>query len=213
MLEMSVRVSIILFQALILPEQAPIMLFQASIWSDEASILIIERLICIFQAPIMFFKASILPEQAPIMLFQASILIIERKHDTVPLQIVEVNATFQGGDLLKFKKYITNQIIFPLEANIRKWSGKTYIRFIVDWDGKVKDVSVLKSSGYKVLDDEAFRVVKASPVWTPALSNGVYVPQIIIFPIIYKALGVTRYETETTGPTNRYQAPPQSFMK
>jgi len=136
-----------------------------------------------------------------------SISVLCCKHDTVPLQIVEVNATFQGGDLLKFKKYITNQIIFPLEANIRKWSGKTYIRFIVDWDGKVKDVSVLKSSGYKVLDDEAFRAVKASPVWTPAQSNGVYVPQIIIFPIIYKALGITRYET--TGPTYNTISPSQ----
>jgi TonB family protein len=129
------------------------------------------------------------------------------KHDTVPQEILETGATFQGGDLLKFKKHITSQLIFPMEANMREWSGKTYVRFIVNWDGKVKDVSVYKSSGYKVLDDEAFRVVKASPVWTPGQLNGVYVPQIFIIPIIFKALGVTRYET--TGPTYNRISPSQ----
>lgn len=123
-----------------------------------------------------------------------SISLLSPKHDTIPHEIVEIPAKFQGGDIIKFNKFLSSQLSLPLEANIRKWSGKTYVRFIVDWDGKVKDVSVYKSSEHKVLDDEAIRVVKLSPVWTPAQSNGVLVPQIFIIPVKFKALGTTRYQ-------------------
>jgi len=123
-----------------------------------------------------------------------SISLLSPKHDTIPQEIAEVAAKFQGGDLIKFNKFLSTQLSLPLEANVREWSGKTYVRFIVEWDGKVKDVSVYKSSGHKVLDDEAVRVVKFSPAWTPAQSNGVFVPQIFIIPIKFKALGTISYE-------------------
>ena len=124
-----------------------------------------------------------------------SISLLSSKHDTIPLEVAEVAAKFQGGDLFYFlKQHVNNNLRLPHTDYERKWNGKTYVRFIVDWDGKVKDVSIYKSSNYKVLDDEAVRVVKLSPAWTPAQSNGVFVPQIFIIPIKFKALGTISYE-------------------
>ena len=68
--------------------------------------------------------------------------------------------------------------------------GKSYIRFVVDWDGQVKDVSVFKSSGFKPLDNEAVRVVKLSPRWTAAKNNDICVPQQFVLPVEFKNLGV-----------------------
>ena len=68
-----------------------------------------------------------------------SISLLSPKHDTIPQEIAEVAAKFQGGDLIKFNKFLSTQLSLPLEANVREWSGKTYVRFIVEWDGKVKD--------------------------------------------------------------------------
>jgi TonB family protein len=116
------------------------------------------------------------------------------KHDTVAQNVVDVNAKFQGGDLSKFQGYISREIRFPVEAIKNKWGGKIHIKFIVNWDGKVKDVSVYSSSKRKLLDEEAIRVVKTSPDWTPAQLDSVYVPQIFIIPITFKSLGITDYE-------------------
>jgi|WetSurMetagenome_2_1015567.scaffolds.fasta_scaffold67995_1 TonB family protein len=111
-------------------------------------------------------------------------------HDTTVQLFVEKNAKFQDGDLLSFRKYVMNKIVMPPEANINRYQGRATIKFIVDWDGQVKNVVVYKSSGYKVLDDEAIRVVRLSPVWISAKNNTVCVPQQFILPIDFITLGV-----------------------
>ena len=68
--------------------------------------------------------------------------------------------------------------------------AKSHIKFVVDWDGQVKDVTVYKSSGYKVLDVEAVRVIKRSPLWTSAKNNNVCVPQQFVLPVTFINLGV-----------------------
>jgi protein TonB len=111
-------------------------------------------------------------------------------HDTIVQVVVEKSAKFQEGDLSKFRNYVMLNIRYPLEANINSYSGKSHIKFVVDWDGQVKDVTVYKSSGYKVLDVEAVRVIKRSPLWTSAKTNNVCVPQQFVLPVTFVSLGV-----------------------
>jgi TonB family protein len=114
-------------------------------------------------------------------------------HDTIVYINVEKSAKFQDGDILKFRKYVAMNICYPSEAfNNLGMQGKSYVKFIVDWDGQVKEVSVFKSSGFEVLDNEAVRVVRTSPLWCSAKINNVCVPQQFILPIEFKHLGVTR---------------------
>jgi len=111
-------------------------------------------------------------------------------HDTIVQINVEKSAKFQNGDLLMFKKYLAMNIRYPFNEMISKCQGKSYIRFVVDWDGQVKDVTVYKSSGNKNFDNEAVRVIKQSPIWTSAKNNNVCVPQQFILPVVFKNLGV-----------------------
>jgi len=111
-------------------------------------------------------------------------------HDTTVHLIVEKNARFQNGDILKFRTYVMSNIRMPLEAMTNKYQGRSVIKFTVDWDGQVKDVTVLKSSGYKILDYEAVRVIKKSPVWISAKVNNICVPQQFFLPIEFRNYGV-----------------------
>jgi protein TonB len=111
-------------------------------------------------------------------------------HDTIVQVAVEKSATFEEGDLIKFRTYVMKNIQYPVEAQVAGYSGKPYIQFVVDWDGQVKDVTVLRSSGYKILDDEAVRVIKKSPLWTSAKTNNVCVPQQFVLPLSFKSLGI-----------------------
>ena len=111
-------------------------------------------------------------------------------HDTIVQVVVEKSAKFQEGDLSKFRNYVMLNIRYPMEAQVNRYAGKSHIKFVVDWDGQVKDVTVFKSSGYKVLDVEAVRVIKRSPLWTSAKTNNVCVPQQFVLPVTFVSLGI-----------------------
>ena len=82
------------------------------------------------------------------------------EHDTTVQIVVEKNALFQDGDLNNFNRYVAMNLKYPISAIEYKHQGTSYIKFVVNWDGQVKDVTVFKSSEYKTLDKEAVRVVK-----------------------------------------------------
>jgi protein TonB len=111
-------------------------------------------------------------------------------HDTVVYVNVEKNAIFNGGDIIEFRNFVAKNIKFPIEAlKDNTAHGKVYVEFIVNWDGKVRNVKVYKSSGHKTLDKEAVRVVKISPVWIPARNNNICVSQRFVIPIVFRKLG------------------------
>lgn len=111
-------------------------------------------------------------------------------HDTVVQLIAEKSAQFQDGGLEAFNRFVCSFISYPIVAIQRQYQGTSYIKFVVNWDGQVKDISVYKSSGYKMLDKEAMRVVKLSPAWIPAKNGDVCVPQQFILPVKFQSLGV-----------------------
>lgn len=68
-------------------------------------------------------------------------------------------------------EWVYKYIRYPESAVQEGLQGKTTIGFIVETDGSLSNVHVVKSS-YAVLDDEALRIVKASPKWKAAKLNG-----------------------------------------
>lgn len=111
-------------------------------------------------------------------------------HDTTVMINVQIEARFQGGDIVKFRNYVSRNIRYPMEAQIKNEQGKAYVGFIVDWDGLVKRIKIYKTSGSKLLDAEAIRVIALSPRWTPAKNNNICVPQQLILPLVFKSLGI-----------------------
>ena len=79
------------------------------------------------------------------------------------------------------KDLIHRHLVYPAKARKMGWEGKVITSFIVSSGGNVRDVRISKSSGYRILDDNAVKAVKdASPFPKPPVEA-----QIII-PILYR---------------------------
>lgn len=86
-----------------------------------------------------------------------------------------------GGESEMYK-YISEYLRYPRTTD----QGQSVIRFAVSEKGKVKDVTVLKSSGSKMLDNEAKKVISRMSNWEPGLKNGKPVSVHFTIPINFK---------------------------
>lgn len=99
--------------------------------------------------------------------------------------IVEETATFQGGDLQSFVKWVQANIKYPKEMAETTVIGKILVQFTVDQKGKVVDIKILRGLD-PLLDNEVIRVLNSSPKWTPAKQGGRAVKQTFTIPIVFK---------------------------
>ncbi len=85
---------------------------------------------------------------------------------------VEVDAEFPGG-LGAWRKFLERNLSADVATgnNAPAGSYTVMVRFIVDKEGNVSDVKAVSSHGYG-MEEEAVRVIKRGPKWTPAIQNG-----------------------------------------
>src|ERR1700743_245923 len=83
---------------------------------------------------------------------------------------VEKEPGFPGGDEA-FLKYLSKNIHYPAIAKENNVQGKVFLSFVVEKDGSLTDVKTVRGIG-SGCDDEAMRVLKASPKWKPGIQNG-----------------------------------------
>ncbi len=104
--------------------------------------------------------------------------------ECVSFAVVEQKPTFPGGDtaLLSF---ISRNIVYPDEAKDSNIEGKVYVQFVIDKNGDVKNVSIVKGV-CNSLDSEALRVIKMLPRWTPGKQRGKAVEVSYLIPINFK---------------------------
>ena len=88
-----------------------------------------------------------------------------------PFFLVEVMPSFKGGGLEKYREWIINRTSYPTAAIEKKITGTVYLTFIVEKDGSVSNVTVVKGV-HPLLDDVATKVISESPKWTPGLQRG-----------------------------------------
>ena len=92
-------------------------------------------------------------------------------------------AEYPGG-LEAMSSYIAKSVVYPEKAKADGVQGKVYVQFVVEPDGSVGDVTVLRGVGGEC-DDEALRVVKSMPKWQPATFKGNPVRSKYVIPIYY----------------------------
>jgi protein TonB len=97
---------------------------------------------------------------------------------------VEQNPEFPGG-IQELYKYIGSHIVYPSIARENGLEGKTTVRFVVEKDGSVTDVTVLRGFD-KACDAEAVKVVKSLPKFQPGRQNGRSVRVYYTIPISFK---------------------------
>jgi protein TonB len=84
--------------------------------------------------------------------------------------IVEDPPAFPGGELA-LRKYLATNVRYPETAAQNDIQGTVYVRFIVDTDGSVTNVEILRGVD-PLLDKEAKRVVESLPKWQPGRQCG-----------------------------------------
>ncbi|MRS04025.1 energy transducer TonB [bacterium] len=102
-----------------------------------------------------------------------------------PFLIVEEMPTFMGGDLNYFRQWVQSRTKYPQEALENEISGKVILTFVIEKNGSVSQVKVVKGV-HPILDDEAIRVVSSSPRWKPGLQRGHNVRVRYTMPLIFK---------------------------
>lgn len=84
--------------------------------------------------------------------------------------VVEEMPSFPGGDEALFK-FIGANIDYPQMAVDAGITGKVYITFIVNDEGEIENIKLLKGIGGGC-DEEAIRVLGTMPKWTPGKQRG-----------------------------------------
>jgi protein TonB len=96
---------------------------------------------------------------------------------------VEKEAFFPGG-YPALMSYIQTNLVYPTEGIEINAQGKCYLRFIVDYEGRISSVKVLRGiQGCPECDREAIRVLKGMPEWEPGKVGGVSVSSYFDLPI------------------------------
>ncbi len=84
--------------------------------------------------------------------------------------VVENMPEFPGGEASMYK-FIGKNIEYPRMAKESGISGRVFVTFVVERDGSVTDVQILRGIGGGC-DEEAIRVIKMMPKWTPGKQRG-----------------------------------------
>lgn len=91
--------------------------------------------------------------------------------DETIYDFVDKMPEFPGGKS-EMSVYLSKNVKYPLEAKEIGAQGRVICEFIVNTDGSISDVKVVRSGGYYFLDNEAIRVVASMPKWNPGAKNG-----------------------------------------
>lgn len=87
-----------------------------------------------------------------------------------PLSLVSEMPLFPGGPAA-LKLYLDNNLRYPNMARSNEIQGKVFVSFVVNTDGSIVDVKVVRGVGGGC-SEEAIRVIKAMPKWKAGMNNG-----------------------------------------
>ena len=99
-------------------------------------------------------------------------------------QIVEEMPQYPGGENA-LMDYVSKNVVYPKEAQEKGISGRVFVSFIVEKDGSVNEVKVMRGIGGGC-DEESVRVIKAMPKWKPGKMKGKPVRVSYMMPITFR---------------------------
>lgn len=97
---------------------------------------------------------------------------------------VEVQASFKGG-MDQWYVYLKNNLKYPTQARRMGIEGTAIVRFVVNTDGSIQDVELVRTIGGGC-DEVAMEVIKKSPNWNPGRINGKAVRSRMTIPIKFR---------------------------
>ncbi|MBQ6724346.1 MAG: energy transducer TonB [Paludibacteraceae bacterium] len=110
---------------------------------------------------------------------------VEEEEEEVVFVVVESMPEFPGGQQALFK-YLSENVKYPMIAQENGIQGRVICQFVVNKDGSIVDVEVVRSGGDPSLDKEAIRVIKSMPKWKPGKQRGKAVRVKYTVPVNFK---------------------------
>lgn len=95
----------------------------------------------------------------------------EQSEEEMVFLVVDEMPAFPGGQEALFK-YLTDNVIYPQIAKENGIEGRVICTFVIEPDGSISNVEVVRSGGDPSLDKEAVRVIKSMPKWKPGKQRG-----------------------------------------
>ncbi|WP_166925374.1 energy transducer TonB [Flavobacterium poyangense] len=92
---------------------------------------------------------------------------------------IDIKPEFPGG-IEAFNKYVEQNFKIPNTNTALK--GKIYATFIIEKDGSLSDIKILRDIGYET-GKEAIRVLKGAPKWIPGKANNKLVRVLYSLPV------------------------------
>ena len=135
----------------------------------------------IFAIATMVLSSLVTPCRAQVMSPET----LEKLEKNNVLPVAEQMPEFPGG-MPALMEYLKKEVRYPKKCREAGVEGRAIITFVVKKNGKVKDFEVARSSGNKLLDKEAMRVIKKMPKWKPGMHEGKNVNVMFALPISFK---------------------------
>lgn len=105
--------------------------------------------------------------------------VIQRVSNDTVLIAPEINPMYKGGSL-ELQNYLIKELKWP--SSDFGYSGTVYIGFIVEKDGHITNVEVVRGL-CSFCDKEAIRVISRMTDWTPGIDKGKEVRAKVILPV------------------------------
>ncbi|WP_028902418.1 MULTISPECIES: energy transducer TonB [unclassified Prevotella] len=109
--------------------------------------------------------------------------VVAKKNQQV-FDVVEQMPEYPGG-MAAMVEYLSKNVKYPADAEKKKVEGKVFVTFVVDTDGSITDVTLMKKV-FPSLDAEAMRVISAMPKWVPGKQRGQVVRVRFTVPIMFR---------------------------
>ncbi len=104
--------------------------------------------------------------------------------DSLIFTVVEEMPHFPGGEDARYQ-YLAENLNYPVEARVNGIQGRVFVTFVVEKDGSISNVRVLRGIGGGC-DEEAVRVVSNMPRWKPGRQRGNPVRVQFNMPLLFK---------------------------
>ena len=111
-------------------------------------------------------------------------VVIEEEKADVIFDVVETQPNPPGG-MSGWNKYLSDNLKYPTQARRMGVEGTVIVVFVINTDGSIQDVEVLRGIGGGC-DEEAVKIVKGAPKWEPGKQRGKAVRTRMRLPIRFK---------------------------
>lgn len=101
--------------------------------------------------------------------------------DNEVYSMVDERAQFPGGQN-EMLKYLQENLQYPEDAKANNVHGRVIVKFIVERDGSLSDIKVMKGIG-SGCNEEAIRLIQSMPKWKPGKNKGKEVRVSMMVPV------------------------------